>query len=135
MSATRQALVMVMAKMALADDTVSPEEVVFLSSLLEPGENLEELLENARTRSMAELVQPIEGYPDRFFIALRAACVAGIDEDFDPREQSAFADLVAVLGITEADQELILQGVADLGDPEATPHFRIEQLFAASSFA
>lgn len=126
---------MVMAKMALAGETISSEEVGFLSALLEPDESLEELLQSANSQSMADLIKPIDGYADRFFIAFRAACVAQIEPDFDLRAPSAFADLVAVLGISEADQELILLGVADLNDPEATPHFRIEQLFAASSFA
>lgn len=134
MSATRQALILVMAKMALADGKISEEERGFLESMLEEGEDLQELLDQARQKTLSELVSPIELYADRFFIALRAACIAHIDVDFDAREESTFQDLVQTLGLTPSDRELILDGVHSLDDPHAVPNPRIEQLFEQSSF-
>lgn len=124
-----------MAKMALADGKISEEERGFLESMLEEGEDLEELLALARQQTLAELVAPIEIYADRFFIALRAACIAHIDVDFDAQEESTFRDLTATLGLSESDSALILDGVHSLDDPHAVPNPRIEQLFEESSFA
>jgi tellurite resistance protein len=135
MSATRNALVLVMAKMALADGRISEEEQGFLTSMLEDEEQLDQLLETARNSSLKDLVAPIELYADRFFVALRAACIAHIDVEFDAREESVFADLIRELGITDSDRELIMQGVHSLDDPQAVPNARIEKLFEESSFA
>jgi uncharacterized membrane protein YukC len=134
MSATRQSLILVMAKMALADGKISEEEHGFLDSLLEPEETMEELLATAKTSTLKDLVAPIELYADRFFIALRAACIAHIDVDFDAQEESVFSELVQELGITEDDRALIMEGVQNLDNPSAVPNPRIEQLFEESSF-
>lgn len=135
MSATRQALILVMAKMALADGKISEEERGFLESMLEEGESLPKLLDAAGRQTLAQLVAPIELYADRFFIALRAACIAHIDVDFDAQEEAAFQELIVTLGLSSDDSELILEGVHSLDDLHATPNPRIEQLFEQSSFA
>jgi tellurite resistance protein len=134
MSATRQALILVMAKMALADGKISDEEHGFLDSMLAPGESLEALLATAKASTLHDLVAPIEHYADRFFVALRAACIAHIDVDFDAQEETVFAALIEELGITEDDRRLIMEGVRNLDNPDAVPDPRIEKLFNESSF-
>ncbi len=123
-----------MAKMALADGKVSEEEHGFLESMLAPGESLETLLETAKASSLHDLVAPIELYADRFFVALRAACIAHIDVEFDAQEEAVFAALIEELGISQEDRELIMEGVQNLDNPDAVPNPRIEKLFEESSF-
>lgn len=133
---TRRAAMLVMAKMALSDGTVSVEERMFLEPLLGEGESLESLLEEAKQRRLVELIEPIDSYADRFFIALRAASMAAIDAQLDSREEALYDRLITVLEITGDDQALIQESVDGLNAEEPPPvDPRIEELFQQSSFS
>jgi tellurite resistance protein len=133
--AARTATLLAMAKMALVDGEVSDAERRLLEPLLTAGESLDVLLEAAKQRSLPELVQSIDRYADRFFIALRAASMAAIDERLDAREEALFAELVALLEIEPADRALIERSVAALSAVDPPPlDPRIEQLYQQSSF-
>lgn len=125
-----------MARMALADGTVSEVERQFLLPLLGPDDDLDALLELARQSSLAQLVEPVERYADRFFIALRAASMAHIDLELDAREEALYERLVTLLEISPEDREVIARSVASLSaDEPETPEARVEELYALSSFA
>lgn len=124
-----------MAKMALVDGEVSSEERAMLAPLLGDGESLEGLLEEARDLKLSDLVAKLDRYADRFFVALRAASMAAVDEHLDAREEALYAELVEALGILPADRAIIEESVAALDALEPPPmHPRVAQLFQASSF-
>ena len=131
----QKATVLVMAHMALADGGISPEESDFLTPFLEPGVSLEELLKEAQAHSLQELLEPIESYADRFFIALRAASMAHVDSQLDAQEEDLYERLVKLLEISPADQEVIARAVAAfLAEEAEEPEARVAELFAQSSF-
>jgi tellurite resistance protein len=124
-----------MAKMALVDGHVSDEERAMLAPHLDSAESVDALVEEAKRTSLAEILGGIDRYADRFFVALRAASMAAIDEHLDAREEALYAELVATLEITPEDRALIDESVAGLDAIEPPPmHPRIEQLFLSSSF-
>lgn len=130
----RRAMVLVMTHMALADGKVTSQEAEFLTSMLGPGEDLASLETEARSRSLADLLEPLTVYADRFFVALRAASMAHIDLEFDAREEELYERLVKLLEIEKADCELIQRSVAALdADVPSDPEPRIFELFAQSS--
>lgn len=132
----RKATLLVMARMALADGTVSEQEKSFLAPLLGPEDDVEELLAQARDKTLAELIAPVESYADRFFIALRAASMAHVDTDFDAREEALYERLVTLLGIEESDRAVIDRSVElFVGEGPEEPEPRVEELYAQSSFA
>jgi thioredoxin-like negative regulator of GroEL len=127
-------LVVILAKMALADGTVSEEEEFFLQQ--QSGESeIEGLLQKARETELVDLVQGIDHYPDKFFVAFRAASLALIDDDYDIAEQQLFQRLSKLLGLDDSDQTLIQEIVDKLRiDPDLEPPQRVQELFAQSSF-
>lgn len=131
----RQSVLLVMAKMAMANEEISPTEREFLEGLLAPGDSLETLLSQAKAQSLPELLEPVQSYPDKFFIALRAASIGHADGIFDVQEEALYERLVKLLDITPADQELIQRSVAALEDEEAgEADDRIQELYKQSSF-
>lgn len=132
----RKAAVLVMAKMALADGKLAEEERDMLAPLLDGGDTLDALLEIAAKKKLDELVEPIDGYADRFFIALRARSMAAVDEQFDASEEAFYDRLVEKLGISADDRKIIEQHVASFDSLDPTPpDARVEELYKQSSFA
>ncbi len=132
----RRAVALVMAKMALSDGTITPEERSFLSPMVGEGEVLETLLTEARDVSVVDLAQRVERYADRFFVALRAATMAAIDDEIDAQEMRLYEELLEALAIRAEDQAVIQQSVQNLGALEpADPDPRIRELYEQSSFA
>lgn len=128
-------LVMILAKMALADGTVSEEEEFFLQQQSGQGE-IADLLQKARETELVDLVQGIELYADKFFVAFRAASLALIDDNYDITEQQLFQRLSKLLQLEAADQALIQETVDKLRlDPDLDPPQRVQELFSQSSFA
>ncbi len=131
----RRATVLVMAKMALSDGVIADEEREFLAPMLGADETVDKVLEAAKAKSVQELVQDVDNYADRFFVALRAASMAHIDAHLDAREEALLQELLKVLEITEADQGLIQGHVAALDAVvPAPPDPRVQALYQQSSF-
>lgn len=125
-----------MAKMALVDGNVSDDERLMLQPLLGPGESIDNLLAEAKSAKLTDLVAKLDRYADRFFVALRAASMAAVDAHLDAREEALYAELVELCGITADDRALIERSVAALDAPNPPPlEPRLEQLFQQSSFA
>lgn len=131
----RKAALLAMAKMALVDGHVSQDERAMLAPLLGPGDSVEALVEEASRTELASIVAQVDKYADRFFVALRAASMAMVDEQLDAREQALYQELVTALAISAEDQSLIDDSVAHLDALEPPPmHPRIELLYRSSSF-
>lgn len=125
---------MILAKMAWADGNISPEEEGFLRQHSD-GTDLAALLEEAKNTDLVELAQRIELYPDKFFIAFRAANMALIDDNFDEAEQQLFERLCKLFGLEPQDQALIRETVDQLrSDPFLEPPQKLIELFGQSSF-
>jgi hypothetical protein len=134
MGARRTTLV-IMAKMALSDGVVTEDERNYLSSLLHDDETVEALLYDARSGSLRELLDTVDRYADRFFIAFRAAKMARADRALDVREEALYEDIVSSLEITDADQQLIEESVDLLSSAlPIAPAPRLKELFRESSF-
>jgi len=132
----RRAALLALSKMALVDGRVSDDERHMLATLLGPGESVEELLSEAETRPLHEIVARLDRYADRFFVALRSATIARIDADLDAREEALYSKLVELLAISDSDRALIERSVEALDDIEpAPPDPRIAELYKVSSFA
>jgi len=130
----RRASLLVMAKMALADGQVTPEEKGMFSSLA-GAERVDALLDEARQGTLDELVGRVAKYEDRFFIALRSYMMAHVDGDFDVKEEKLYERLVEKLGVTDADRKLIRKTEAAQRAVRPTPPDpRIDALYEASSF-
>ncbi len=133
MSAKR-AILLTMAKMALADGKVAEQERGFLEPLLDENDTVDGLLEEAKGKEVSELTAGIDRYADRFFVALRAASMAMIDEELDLKEEKLYQELVETLEISVDDQQLIQRSVDDLNAVNPQPiDPRIEALFQQSS--
>lgn len=127
-------LLLVMVKMALADGVLSEAEVDFLSPYTEG--NLDLLVQKARDINLPDLVKGLDSYPDRFFVAMRAACMALVDGHLDARERDLYERLLKLLEITPEDRVLIDESVdAIRGCPDEPPAARIQELYLQSSFA
>lgn len=132
----RKAALLAMAKMALVDGHVSDDERAMLAPLLKPGDSVDALIEEASHADLASIVAEVDKYADRFFVALRAASMAMVDEHLDAREEALYKQLAAALAISAEDQSLIDESVANLNALEPPPlHPRIELLYRSSSFA
>lgn len=129
---------LILAKMALADDILDPAEVDFLEQLLAGHPELgtiNELVEEARDRSLKDLAEGLEKYPDRFLVAFRVLLMASVDQHLDPREQALYQDLISLLKITKSDSLLLekTEASARAGQLQE-PDPRINKMFEESSF-
>ena len=135
----RAAALKVLAKMALSDGVVSRGEREFLCEFMDSDRSEDEydaLIEEARRRSLEELLGEVHRYEDGFFIALRAYFMAHVDKHFDTAEAALFDRLVEILGITPADRRLIERTGSSQNATTPTPvASRIELLYGRSSFA
>lgn len=131
----QQALLLIMTKMALADGEIGAEEQAFLAEHLPAGQSLESLQAEAQQHGLAELTAQVQVYADRFFVALRAACMAHIDLQLDPQEAALYSDLLAQLALEPADQQLIQDYIDAMyagTEPPVTERF--ESLYQQSAF-
>ena len=125
-----------MAKMALADGTIADEERAFLQPFLGEGDTVDGLLDEAKDKDVPALASGLNVYADKFFVALRAASMAHIDDELHAAEEKLYQELCAAFGITDDDKAIIDQSVQDLAAVEPQPlHPRLEQLYQESSFA
>lgn len=126
---------LVLARMAWADGEIADSEREYLASVLPAGSDVDGLLERAREHELLQLVSAVTHYPDRFVIVLRAAFMATMNLDLDPRERQLFEDLVGMMELLPEDRDLIRQEAADLATGDRTAlHPRIAELQAESSF-
>jgi uncharacterized membrane protein YebE (DUF533 family) len=137
MSHTDSAL-LVLAKLALADGKIDCSEEGFLADMITDSEtytDIQKLLEEASNKSLAEMVNRLEKYEDKFFVAMRAYLMAHVDLHLDLREEAMLNELVTLLEISDADQQLIKETEKNLKkDDPAQPSERIQLLYQASSF-
>lgn len=124
--------------MALADDVLDPAELDFLEQLLAGRPELgtiNELVEEARERSLKELAEGLDKYPDRFLVAFRVLLMASVDQHLDPREQALYQELVDLLKIDKDDRLLLekTEATARSGQLQE-PDPRINQMYEQSSF-
>ncbi|MDF1662657.1 MAG: hypothetical protein P1V97_12850 [Planctomycetota bacterium] len=129
---------LILAKMALADDILDPAELDFLEQLLAGHPELgtiNELVEEARDRSLKDLAEGLEKYPDRFLVAFRVLLMASVDQHLDPREQALYQELITLLKITKSDSLLLekTEASARAGQLQE-PDPRINQMYEDSSF-
>lgn len=106
----RLGAVRVLAKMALSDGVITSEERSLMNEILQELQvdlSAEVLFQEVQGKPIRDLIDKVDKYEDRFFIALRAYAMAHIDFDFDPEERKFFNDLIAVLGIRPEDRALI----------------------------
>ena len=99
------------ARMALQDNQIAPEEVETLENMaggLTQAE-LEDLIAEAKRLTLNELLTDIESYEDRFVIAMRAYHMANSDHRLEIEEEMAFDLLVDRFGITPEDRDLIVR--------------------------
>lgn len=135
---TRVPSLAVLAKMALMDGVVEPAERAFLEEVVSTSNvdtTVDQLFDLAATQTLEELIEKVDKYEDRFFIALRAYLVAHSDQHYDVEEEAFFNNLVEVLGINDDDRAHIEQAEKNLQleePPEPDPH--ILELYYNSSF-
>ncbi len=127
---------LILARMAYCDGIIDPAERELLADLtgFPPyGDYMDTLLAEAQDFPLEVLVERLDNYADRFFIALRAYMMAQVDADFDVAEERFFKRLVNWLAITHEDRELIAETHRRIHrDPEPDP--RIRKLYEQSSF-
>ena len=126
-----------MAKMALSDGRVSAEERESLRDILHADDRVDAAIERARQTGLRELVDALDRYADRFFVAVRALSMAAADARFDVKEEEFFVRLVEALDIVPGDMSLLLRRTqGDEGDPEADDDVgaRLRELWRQSSF-
>ena len=131
----RLAAARVMAKMALADGEVNADEHWLLANLV--GEEVVgPLLSDVATVDLNDLLEPIERYADRFYIAFRAYLMAHADAVFDDTERVVYEALLEQLQITPTDRKLIEEtGDAITARRTGSPAPRFRELYDESSFA
>ena len=136
MDLRRRGLLLI-AKMALQDGVVAAEERRALEDMSGgmSGAEIDAMIDEARRRSLDDLLGAVEKYEDRFVIALRVYHMAHSDRRYDIAEEMNFDLLATRFGITEADKALIarVQGAMD-GDAPAVPEPRLMTLHRGSSF-
>ena len=128
---------LLLAKMAASDGVIEDSEREMLTELTGFGPNsgeMEQLLKEANQADTLNLVEMLDCYPDRFFIALRAYMMAHVDAHFDVTEEAFFKKLVVHMNITEADRGLIQDAVNNLYKGNEEPDPRIMALYKESSF-
>jgi uncharacterized tellurite resistance protein B-like protein len=134
----QKAAALILAKMALADGILDPAELDFLEELLvghpESG-TINELIDEARDRSLESLAAALEKYPDRFLVSFRVLLMASVDQHLDPREQQLYQQLLKLLEIKREDSLIFesTQAMARSGKLEQT-HPRINEMYEQSSF-
>ncbi|MCB9752397.1 MAG: TerB family tellurite resistance protein [Myxococcales bacterium] len=131
------AAITIMAKMALSDGRVSAEERESLRDILHADDRVDAAIERARQTGLRELVDALDRYADRFFVAVRALSMAAADARFDVKEEEFFVRLVEALDIVPGDMSLLLRRTqGDEGDPEADDDVgaRLRELWRQSSF-
>ena len=121
-----------MAKMAMVDGEVVGAEKDFLQPILDYGECIDAFMEEARRRSLDDMVGPLQNYADKFYVALRAFSMSRVDATVHPDEEALYEHLVRLLQISQADQELIQRTVENTEGP---PDPRIMEIFLESSLA
>lgn len=127
---------LVMAKMALSDGQVTEEERGFLKPVLPEGESVDEVLEEAKSHTLKDLIGRVDNYADRFFIAMRAAAMARVDLDLDAREEAALNRLMSAVNLNADDTALLEQTISDMDSAQPSPPSpRLAELFEQSSFA
>ena len=127
---------LVMARMALSDGEVTEEERGFLAPVLPEGESIDEILEEAKSHTLKDLIGRVENYADRFFIAMRAAAMAHVDLEFDAAEEAALGRLVSAVNLSADDTALLEQTINDMENAQPSPPSpRLAELFEQSSFA
>ena len=134
---SRKALLLVLAKTAQSDGQVVPSERDFLQEMCELMNqgSVDDVLEQAKSADLKELVDVLDNYADRFFVALRAYMMAQVDLHFDIQEEAFFNTLVASLSISAEDLQLIEQSNAGLlSDSSDEPNERVLELYRESSF-
>jgi len=133
-----EAVLLVIAKTALSDGNIDETERAFLTELtaaLGADFDVDALLDKAKDCELESLVETIESYPDRFFVALRAYMMAHIDFEFDATEEAFFAQLIDSLKISDQDLRLIESTESAMNEvDESVPSDRIMELYQQSSF-
>lgn len=131
----KESALLVMAKMALADDHLAAEEIAWLQPLIDEGQSLESILQKARDSTLEELLAGVDRYADRFFIALQAATMAQVDRRLEEAETAFYESLLARLKLRPEDVQLIRISIEQLDETEPMePDPRIGELFELSSF-
>lgn len=136
MDLRRKGLLLI-AKMALQDGVVAPEELQTLEDMSGgfTSQELEAIIEEAKSRTLDELLSGIDKYEDRFVIALRAFHMAHSDRSYDIEEELNFELLITRFGISAEDRGLIerVQGGMS-GESPVAPEPRLLALHRGSSF-
>ncbi len=130
---SKESALTIMAKMALSDGEIAPEERAMLRDMVDADASVDQLLEKAKTQTLDEMIGQIDKYADRFFIALRAYAMAMADQVFDAREEALYKTLVDKLEITEDDRALIERSEKAASDNQ-NPEPRVMELYEQSSF-
>lgn len=139
MSTMNKAL-LVLAKLALADGKIEPNEREFLEEYVGQSaafETVDGLLEVAKGQSLEDMLSELDcSYEDKFFIALRAYLMAHVDHHYDVKEEALFNKLVDSLGILKSDRALIHEAelLVKAQEPRDPP-LRIQELYRKSSFS
>ena len=133
----KRATALILARMASSDGVIDFAERELLADLTgypAYGDYMDTLLTEARAYPLEILIDQMDNYADRFFIAVRAYMMAQIDADFDIAEERFFSRLVTALEITEEDRVLIERTHRGIHRNEE-PDPRIIALYEASTFA
>ena len=134
---SRKAILLVLAKTAQCDGQVAPSEQQFLQEMCELMNqgSIGDVLEQAKSADLLDLIGALDNYADRFFVALRAYMMAQVDQHFDVQEEAFFKSLVTSLSISSDDLQLIEQSESTLkSDSADEPNARIMELYRESSF-
>lgn len=135
MDARRRCL-LVLAKMALRDGVVCLAERETLEDMSGGlgADEIDDVIVEALTTSFEALLAGVDGYEDRFLIALRAYHMAQSDQHYDLEEAASFDRIVEAFGITDEDRQLIgrVEASMQAGVPASEP--RLLELHRGSSF-
>lgn len=132
----KNAVLKVMTKMALADGEISADERDYILPFLNHESELDGLVQTVQTESLEQMLSQVDSYADRFFIALRAASMAHIDQHFDEFEAQLYQKLLGLLNLEQGDLGLIedyTQTLYDYSEFEPSPRF--QELYTQSSFS
>jgi len=106
------------AKMILADEKIHPAEVNFFKNLSVENDldnaATKRLFEEAKAKSLEELVLPVKKYEDRLFIVQQAYYVAHCDKDYALSEMKMFDEMIKLFGIKKDDIKRIESSAATL---------------------
>ena len=134
----RKAALLILIKMALSDGVLTREENEFIDEFKTVSgvqEKNEELIAESKEHKLGDLIDTIDNYADKFFIALRSYSMAHIDDDFDSAEKDLFERLTSAMAIQAEDIELIKSTEEAVSDANGiVPDQRLIELFKESSF-